>query len=154
MPGRLIRPPYKRDEYGNWGKAGGQPAGSVTISTTQYDPLESRRGSANPLRKVARRGKKRKVLCNDTEIERWLDRRMSLLPDERAACEDARKQGRKSFKAIQGSEGKIPPKFPRNQLSQASCQLYIHLQDSSPGYLSQVVGQERPFFGKDCRLRG
>ena len=53
------------------------------------------------------------VLCTDREIERWLDRRMSLLPDERAACEDARKHDKKSFKAIQGQEGMI---FPENFL--------------------------------------
>ena len=51
------------------------------------------------------------VLCNDTEIEAWLDRRMSLLPDERAACEDARKHGKKSFKAVQGPERML---FPEN----------------------------------------
>jgi len=62
---------------------------------------------------MARKGKKRMVLCTDREIERWLDRRMSLLPDERAACEDARKHDKKSFKAIQGQEGMI---FPENFL--------------------------------------
>ena len=116
MPGQLIRPPYQLDQSGSWKRAPGQPAGSITISTTQYDPLKSRRQSANPLRKMARKGKKRMVLCNDSEIERWLDRRMSLLPNERAACEDARRQGRKSFKAIQGLEGMI---FPQNSYLKA-----------------------------------
>jgi len=61
---------------------------------------------------MARKGKKRRVICTDREIELWLDRRMSLLPDEIAACEDARRHGKKSFKAIQGQEGMIfPEKF-------------------------------------------
>jgi len=52
------------------------------------------------------------VLCNDREIEKWLNRRMSLLPDEKAACEDARKHGKKSFKAIQSPERMLFPKIP------------------------------------------
>jgi len=52
------------------------------------------------------------VICNDREIEAWLDRRMSLLPDEGAACEDARKHGKKSFKVIQGPERMLFPKIP------------------------------------------
>jgi len=51
------------------------------------------------------------VLCNDREIEKWLNRRMSLLPDEKAACEDARKHGKRSFKAIQGPERMLFPKI-------------------------------------------
>jgi len=109
MPGKLIRPPYQLDDSGNWKRTAGQPAGSVVISTTQYHPLQSRRQSANPLRKMARKGKKRMVLCNDREIEAWLNRRMSLLPDERAACEDARKHGKKSFKATQDPERMLFP---------------------------------------------
>jgi len=43
------------------------------------------------------------------------------------------------------------------QCSQASRPPCRHLQDSSPvrlGRLSQAVGQGRPSFGKDYRLRG
>jgi len=101
QPGRIVRPPYTTDNL----RAPGQPPESIQLDTTLFDAMAERRKSPRPLKKMARKGTRRTVMQNDTELENWLNFRLHLTKSEQGACEEARQNGEESFRVTQGSEG-------------------------------------------------
>jgi len=101
QPGRIVRPPYTTDNL----RAPGQPPESIQLDTTLFDAMAERRKSPRPPKKMARKGTRRTVVQNDTELENWLNFRLHLTKSEQGACEEARQNGEESFRVTQGSEG-------------------------------------------------
>jgi len=80
QPGRIVRPPYTTDNL----RAPGQPPEPIQLDTTLFDAMAERRRSPRPPKKMARKGTRRTVLQNDTELENWLNFRLHLTKSESA----------------------------------------------------------------------
>ena len=93
QPGRIVRPPYTTDNL----RAPGEPPESIQLDTTLFDAMAERRRSPKPPKKMARKGTRRTVLQNDTELENWLNFHLHLKKSEQGACEEARQNGQESF---------------------------------------------------------